>query len=101
LVTKKYIDSLQYTKEFDPRPFWQELSNQQHHGDSTNCPSSCGVLHKIEDLKGVSYCPKCFGMWFQSGCLKAWLQKYPTKNDNISAASVPDAIGGIFDVLGF
>jgi len=100
-LPKKYIDSLQYTKEFDPKNFWLELTNKQHHSEITNCPSSCGALHKVEDFKGISYCPKCYGMWFESACLKAWLKKYPTKHDNISATNVPDTIGGIFDVLGF
>jgi len=98
-LPKKYIDSLKYTKEFDPQQFWQELTKKPSKSNDSKCPSNCGALHKIEHINGVSYCPKCNGMWFESGCLKVMVNKYRTKKDALLMADAPSALIGLFSIF--
>jgi Zn-finger nucleic acid-binding protein len=99
-LPKSYIDSIQYTKEFDPQKFFSTLKNSVQETTSFKCPVNCGVLNSITDFNGVSYCPSCLGVWFKSKALKNILKNYQTKRENLVIADVPNATIGIFDLLG-
>jgi Zn-finger nucleic acid-binding protein len=99
-LPKSYIDSIQYTKEFDPQKFFSTLKNSGYETTSFKCPMNCGVLNSITDFNGVSYCPSCLGVWFKSKALKNMLKNYQTKRENSAIVDVPNATIGVFDLLG-
>jgi len=99
-LPKRYINSIQYTKEFEPQQFFSALSSSVHETTSSECPVNCGTLSSITDFDGISYCPSCLGVWFESIALKNMLNNYQTKRENSSVADVPNASIGIFDLLG-
>lgn len=98
-LPKSYIDSIQYTKEFDPQEFFCTLKNSGKETTRFKCPVNCGVLNSLTDFNGVSYCPSCFGVWFKSKALKNMLKNYKTKRENLVMADVPNATIGVFDLL--
>ena len=99
-LPKKYIDSLQYTKEFEPQQFWKELTSKSIKNNDFKCPSNCGTLYSIDDLEGISYCPSCFGMWFNPSALKSMLKTYPNKTEPVAVVDAPNAIIGFLGILG-
>jgi Zn-finger nucleic acid-binding protein len=99
-LPKSYIDSIQYTKEFDPQKFFSTLKSSEHDASNSKCPVNCGVLSSMTDLNGISYCPSCLGVWFESKALKSMLKNYQTKRDNPAVADIPNASIGTFDLLG-
>lgn len=99
-LPKKYIDSLQYTKEFDPQQFWGELTNKPFKNIDSKCPSYCGTLHSVNGCEGISYCPSCFGIWFDPNALKKMIKHYPNKTEPLIVADAPNTIIGLFGVLG-
>ncbi len=54
-LPKSYIDSIKYTKEFDPQKFFSTLKSSEHDASNSKCPVNCGVLSSITDLNGISY----------------------------------------------
>lgn len=98
-LPQSYIDSIQYTKEFEPQKFFNTLSNSVHATSNSRCPVNCGVLSSITDFNGISYCPSCLGVWFEPKGLKKMLENYQTKRENLSVADIPNATIGIFDLL--
>ena len=99
-LPKSYIDSIQYTKEFEPQKFFSTLSNSDHETTNYKCPVNCGALSAITDFDGISYCPSCSGVWFESKALKSMLNNYQTKRESLAVADIPNASIGIFDLLG-
>ncbi|MBU2893716.1 zf-TFIIB domain-containing protein [Colwellia sp. D2M02] len=99
-LPKSYIDSIQYTKEFDPHKFFSTLKSSGHDATNSKCPVNCGVLSSISDFNGISYCPSCLGVWFESKALKNMLNNYQTKREDAAFADIPNASVGIFDLLG-
>jgi len=99
-LPKKYIDSLKYTKEFEPEQFWKELKNKTIKNNGHKCPSNCGTLHSVVDLEGISYCPNCLGIWFESSALKKMLKNYPNKTESLAVVDAPNAIIGFLSILG-
>lgn len=98
-LPKNYIDSIQYTKTFEPQKFFTTLQHSVHHVTHSKCPVNCGALSAVTDVKGISYCPSCLGVWFESKALKSMLNKYQTKRENAAIADIPNATIGIFDLL--
>jgi len=99
-LPKKYIDSLQYTKEFEPQQFWKELTSKVIKKSDCKCPSNCGTLHSVNDLEGISYCPNCSGMWFDSRALKGMIKNYRNKTESFVVADAPNTIIGLLGMLG-
>jgi Zn-finger nucleic acid-binding protein len=99
-LPKSYIDSIQYTKEFEPQKLFSTLSNSVHETTNSICPVNCGALSSITDIDGISYCPSCFGVWFESKALKSMLNNYQTKRESSAIADIPNATIGTFDLLG-
>jgi len=99
-LPKSYIDSIQYTKEFEPQKFFSTFSNSDHETTDYKCPVNCGALSAITDFDGISYCPSCSGVWFESRALKSMLNNYQTKRESSAIADIPNATIGIFDLLG-
>jgi Zn-finger nucleic acid-binding protein len=99
-LPKSYIDSIQHTKEFEPQKFFSTFSKSIQEITSSKCPVNCGVLSSITDIDGISYCPSCLGVWFESKALKNMLSKYQTKRDGAVFIDIPNASVGIFDLLG-
>jgi len=99
-LPKSYIDSIQYAKEFKPQTFFNELVSKTNGSTHSKCPSNCGVLNTITDVKGISYCASCSGVWFDKGALKEMLKRYSNKNSALSVSDIPNATIGFFDVLG-
>ena len=99
-LPKSFIDSIQYTKEFEPQKFFSTLSKSVHETTSSKCPVNCGALSSIADIDGISYCPSCLGVWFESKALKSMLNNYQIKREGAAIADIPNASVGIFDLLG-
>ena len=99
-LPKTYIDSIQYTKEFDPQKFFCALSKYPQEATSSRCPVNCGVLSSIADINGISYCPSCLGVWFESNALKKMLKNYQTKREGAAFTDIPTVSIGIFDLFG-
>ena len=99
-LPKKYIDSLQYTKEFEPQKFWEELTSKLTKISEGKCPVNCGELHHLNDVEGISYCPACMGMWFDANALKILLQNYPNKTESLVIVDAPNSIIGLLGLLG-
>lgn len=99
-LPKSYINSIQYTKEFEPQTFFNMLSNNMNETTHAKCPSNCGVLSSITEIKGISYCPSCLGVWFEASTLKDMLNNYQNKKDSLSFVDPASATLGIFDILG-
>ncbi len=99
-LPKSYIDSIQYTKEFDPQKFFSTLKSSGHETTCFKCPVNCGVLNSITDFNSISYCPSCLGVWFESKALKNMLKNYQTKRENPAVADLPNTTIGVFDLLG-
>lgn len=99
-LPKSYIDSIQYTKEFDPQTFFSSLKSLGHKTSQVKCPVNCGFLSSSTSFNGVSYCPSCLGVWFEANALNSLLKNYRTKRENSIIADVPSATIGVFDLLG-
>ena len=99
-LPKSYIDSIQYTKEFDPQQYFNALKGSEHSVSNSQCPVNCGTLSVITELEGISYCPTCLGVWFESDALKNMLKNYQTKRDHSAIADIPHASISFFDLLG-
>jgi len=99
-LSKSYIDSIQYTKEFEPQKFFKTLSSAVNETINSKCPVNCGILSSITKLDGVSYCPSCLGVWFESRALKNMLNNHRNKKENSGIADIPNTTIGIFDLLG-
>ena len=93
------INAIKYTKEFDPDKFFNTLSNAVHETTHLKCPVNCGALTSITEFKGISYCPSCLGVWFESKALKNMLNGHPNKIENTSAVDAGTATIGFFDIL--
>jgi len=99
-LPKSHIDSIQYTKEFEPQKFFSTLSNSAHETISFKCPMNCGVLSSTTNFDGISYCPSCMGVWFEFKAVNSMLNNYQTKRENSAIADIPNATIGIFDLVG-
>ena len=60
----------------------------------------CGDLSAITELNGISYCPSCMGVWFETNALKNMLNKHQTKSENTAFVDIPNTSVGLFDLLG-
>lgn len=99
-LPKSYIDSIQYTKNFDPQTFFNELTSKANEKSHSACPSGCGVLSVVTDLQGIRYCSSCSGVWFERNALTEMLRRYSNKDESLTAASLPNATMGFFDIIG-
>lgn len=99
-LPKKYIDSLQYTKDFKPQQFWLELTNESFKKTDNQCPFKCGALHAINNHHGMSYCPSCLGIWFEAKALKNMLKNYRNKSDLLASTDIVSGAVGVFDLFG-
>lgn len=99
-LPKSYIDSIKYTKDFEPQKFFNGLSSKANENTNSKCPSNCGVLSTITDAKGISYCTSCSGVWFEESTLKEMLKRYSNKDSSLAVTDIPNATIGFFDALG-
>lgn len=98
-LPKSYIDSIKYTKDFEPDKFFNALLSNTNESTHSVCPSNCGVLSTTIDSKGISYCASCSGVWFDENALKEMLKRYNNKN-SLTAVDIPNTSVGFLDVLG-
>lgn len=101
-LPKSYVESLQYTKEFQPAIFFKTLPSITNKVTKSQCPTNCGALHAISEKEGVSYCPSCLGIWFESNALKNMLNMQKDKKDPemiFDSLSVTNLTTGLFDLL--
>ncbi|MCF7517708.1 MULTISPECIES: hypothetical protein [Pseudoalteromonas] len=96
-LPKSYVQSIKFTKEFDPKDFFSALSISKSQTSNNQCPMNCGALRSTNNL---SYCPSCLGVWFKHKALRKMLNNYQTKRDNANSADTPIMAEGIFSLLG-
>ena len=99
-LPKKYIDSIQYTKEFEPQVFFNTLTGAVNETTRSMCPVNCGELNSITEFKGVSYCPSCLGVWFESNALKSMLSCHRNKSEPATFVDSGSVAVGFFDIIG-
>ena len=77
-----YVKSISTVKEFDPAEFRLQLLAQAATPSAHLCLGKCGQLQQCTIGESqLAYCPKCLGIWFEKGQLKALLSQYRTNVD--------------------
>ena len=100
-LPKKYINSIKYSKDFDPQQFFTELSTNTSGHTDKRCPSSCGLLSAVKNLDGIDYCSVCHGVWFEKDSLKTVFKRLRNKESHLNGVDTPNLTVGFFDFLGF
>jgi Zn-finger nucleic acid-binding protein len=100
-LPKKYIDSVRYSRVFDPDEFDKALVPNAIESHLL-CPQACGPLRHVQgDAHAVAFCPTCSGAWFPSGALAAVLRCYERRDNGVGTAiAVETGMNGIFALLG-
>jgi Zn-finger nucleic acid-binding protein len=104
-LPEKYISAIKYTREFDPKLLNSLLKLLPSKESNIKCPQNCGCM-LVTNLDGleIDWCPKCSGVWFDKGELKAFLKRYPTlyskqESDAVSGLALVEVIGGILNLF--
>ena len=104
-LPEKYISAIKYTREFDPNLLNSLLHSLPHKESNIECPQSCGCMFasKLDGLE-LDWCPRCSGIWFDRGELKAFLKKYPTlyskqESEAASTLAAAEVVCGILNIF--
>jgi Zn-finger nucleic acid-binding protein len=99
-LPQKFINSIKYSKDFEPKEFFNDIDSKVSGQANKRCPSNCGWLSTIGNTEGISYCVACHGVWFERDALKDMLKRYRNKQSSMVGADTPNIAVGFFDILG-
>lgn len=96
----KYLQSLEYSGNFNYRVFTETVTQSVSHVTALTCPAQCGQLRaaRVADIS-LAWCPTCQGSWFNFGAISKLHGKYARHDSTLGTELAVNAGFSVLSVV--